>query len=192
MTFTFTMDAFPAYIKGDHTKKVFASIDIVADENIHPDVADAEESDDSCKDLELHFSAVTAGATDGSAQVFTSDPKKVKYSDLGNSLAATIDRANIDFTGNLKRIDNWIAFQQGDTNVELTGYYVPFTVEVPEAGYSIVYNGKEIQFGATEDGTTKMNLVWAVDPDNPVVSITLKKAEKAQDVSVDFSKMVFK
>lgn len=186
------MDAFPAYIKGDHTKKVFASIDIVADENIHPDVADAEESDDSCKDLELRFSAVTAGAEDGTALVFTDDPKKVKYSDLGNSLAATIDRANIDFTGNLKRIDNWTAFQQGDTNVELTGYYVPFTVEVPEAGYTLVYNGKEIKFGSTEDAATKMKLVWAVDPDNPVVSIALKKDTKTQDFSVDFSKMVFK
>lgn len=191
-TFTFTMDAFPAYVKGDRTKKVFASIDIVADENIHPDVADVEESDTSCKDLELHFSAVTAGAEDGTALVFTDDPKKVKYSDLGNSLAATIDRANIDFTGNLKRIDNWTAFQQGDSTVALTGYYVPFTVEVPEEGYSIVYNGKEIKFGTTDDSATKMKLVWAVDPDNPVVSISLKKGEKTQDISVDFSKMVFK
>lgn len=186
------MDAFPAYVKGDHTKKVFASIDIVADENIHPDVADAEEADESCADLKLKLSAVTAGAADASAVVFSDDPKKVKYSDLGNSLSATIDRANVDFSGNLKRVDNWTAFQQGDTAVALTGYYIPFTVEVPESGYSIVYNGKEIAFGATGDSDTSMSLVWAVDPDNTVVDMTLKKGSDTQLISMDFSKIVFK
>ena len=192
MTFTFTMDAFPAYVKGDHTKKVFASIDIVADENIHPDVADAAETDESCADLKLKLSAVTAGVDDPSEVVFSDDPKKVKYSDLGNSLSATIDRANVDFTGNLKRVDNWTAFQQGDTTVTLTGYYIPFTLEVPEAGYSIVYNGKEIAFGGTGDSDTTMSLVWAVDPDNTVVDMTLKKGADTQVISVDFSKIVFK
>lgn len=192
MTFTFTMDAFPAYVKGDHTKKVFASIDIVADENIHPDVADAEDEDTSCADLKLKLSAVTAGAADASEVVFTDDPKKVKYSDLGNSLSATIDRANVDFTGNLKRIDNWTAFQQGDSSVALTGYYIPFTIEVPEAGYSIVYNGKEIAFGDTGDSDTTMSLVWAVDADSTVVDMTLKKGSDTQIISMDFSKIVFK
>ena len=192
MTFTFTMDAFPAYVKGDHTKKVFASIDIVADENIHPDVADAEDEDTSCADLKLKLSAVTAGVNDASEVVFTDDPKKVKYSDLGNSLSATIDRANVDFTGNLKRVDNWTAFQQGDSTVALTGYYIPFTIEVPETGYSIVYNGKETTFGDTGDTTTTMNLVWAVDPDNAVVDMTLKKGTDTQIISMDFSKVIFR
>ena len=186
------MDAFPAYIKGDHTKKVFASIDIVADDNIHPDFADAEDEDTSCADLKLKLSAVTAGVADATKQVFEDDSKKIKYSDLGNSLSATIDRANVDFSGNLKRVDNWTAFQQGDTTVTLTGYYIPFTLEVPEAGYSIVYNGKEIAFGGTGDSDTTMSLVWAVDPDNTVVDMTLKKGTDTQIISVDFSKIVFK
>lgn len=186
------MDAFPAYVKGDHTKKVFASIDIVADENIHPDVADAIETDASCADLKLKLSAVTAGVADASAVVFDGDTKKIKYSDLGNSLSATIDRANVDFTGNLKRVDNWTAFQQGDDSVTLTGYYIPFTLTVPETGYSIVYNGKEIKFGNTGDSDKTMSLIWAVDPDNTVVDMTLKKGTDTQLISMDFSKIIYK
>ncbi len=192
MTFTFTMDAFPAYVKGDHTKKVFASIDIVADENIHPDVADAKDEDASCADLTLRFSDITAGVTDASEVVFADDTKKIKYSDLGNNLSATIDLANVDFTGNLKRVDNWTAFQQGDSTVTLTGYYIPFTIKVPESGYSIIYNGKEIAFGDTGDSDTTMSLVWAVDPDSAVVDMTLKKGTDTQIISMDFSKIVFK
>ena len=62
MTFTFTCDAFPAYTKFDKTHKVFAAIDIVGDENIHPDDPENLKIIE-CPEPEVHFEKVEAGWT---------------------------------------------------------------------------------------------------------------------------------
>lgn len=193
MTFTFTMDCFPAYIKGDYSHKMFFAMDIVADETIHPDVEEAEEE---CPELELTFSEITAGASDWETKEFPGDPKKVNFLTLGNNLKATIDRANVDFSGNLKRIDNWTAFSSKPE--DLTGYYFPFTMKA-EDGTKLVRTTqdgteKTLVFGQTGDGEGQINMVWAVDEDAPVVTVTLKSADdsKTQVFSFDFSKCNFR
>lgn len=219
-TFTFTMDCFPAYVKGDHTKKVFASIDMVADENIHPDNPDEETTDDSCEPLELAFTAVKPGAADWTDKSFPGDEKKVDFTTLGNNLSATIDRANVDFKGNLKRVDNWKAFS-GDAN-DLTGHYYPFSMEAPTGTLFVktLRNGsdKVLTFGKTGDGENRINMIMAVSEDEPVMSCKLVSADglevdadsadgfkhdengkvtpvanaTIQEYSFDFSKCVFK
>lgn len=193
MTFTFTMDCFPAYIKGDYTRKMFFAMDIVADETIHPDIESEEEE---CPELEITFSEVKAGASDWDTKEFPGDPKKVNFLTLGNNLSATVDRANVDFAGNLKRIDNWTAFSSKPE--DLTGYYFPFTMKA-EDGTKLVRTTRDgtektLVFGQTGDGEGQINMIWAVDEDAPVVNATLKSADesKSQVFSFDFSKCVFK
>jgi len=200
-TFTFTMDCFPAYVKGNHTEKVFASIDMVADENIHPDTEDEEESD-SCADLTIEITDVTAGAADMDADTLEGDT--VKFSSLGNNLTVTVDRANVDFGGNLKRIDNWTAFSEEEE--ELTGYYYPFTLYCDQQVTLVRTDatGKTVsaQFTAADSGY-KLDVVLAVDPDAPVTSVILTTATVGDDYdastddaavkySFDFCKVNFK
>lgn len=196
-TFTFTMDCFPAYVKGDHTKKVFASIDMVADENIHPDNPDEEDVDASCNPLTTTFSKVTAGAATFTKKQLDNDTKKVDFTTLGNNLSATIDRANIDFKGNLNRIDNWKAFS---TNAkDLTGYYYPFALEAVANSTLKVTQPSGTAKTFTFTGG-KAEVVLAVDPSAPVVSATLTDASNtgdhisstSQEFSFDFSKVHFK
>ena len=54
-TFTFTMDSFPAYTKFDKTHKVFASIQIIGDENIHPDIVDGGEEESGITPVDVKF-----------------------------------------------------------------------------------------------------------------------------------------
>lgn len=196
-TFTFTMDCFPAYVKGDHTKKVFASIDMVADENIHPDNPDEEETDASCEPLTTTFTSVNAGTAGWDALSFDGDAKDVQFNTLGNNLSAYIDRANVDFRGNLKRVDNWEAFS---TNADdLTGHYYPFSMEAPN-GYTLhVENGTAIRalnkktkaadedasadlvFGQTGDGDNRINAIVAVAEEQPVLTVTLSNPGTTAD-----------
>lgn len=192
-TFTFTMDCFPAYIKGDYSHKMFFAMDIVAEETIHPDEETVEEE---CPELELTFSEIKAGASDWATKEFPDDPKKVNFLTLGNNLSATIDRANVDFAGNLKRIDNWTAFSSKPA--DLTGYYFPFTMKA-EDGTKLIRTTqdgteKTLVFGQTGDGEGQINMIWAVDEDAPVVSVKLQSADgdKETEFSFDFSKVVFK
>lgn len=195
-SFTFTMDCFPAYVYGDHTKKVFASIDIIADENIHPDDPEDEETDDSCAELPIAFEKVVAGAKDWTDKEFANDPKKVQFTSLGNNLSATIDRANVDFKGNLRRVDNWTAFSSEEA--DLTGHYFPVSF-FAEDGAKLVKTDatgkkKELVFGQTGDGDGRINLILAVDEATPVHSAKLvsKDGSKEAEISLDFSKCVFK
>lgn len=196
-TFTFTMDAFPDYTKFDKTHKVFAAIQIVGDENIHPDNPDDVTIDDSCGPLEVAFTSVVAGASDWTDKEFADDPKKINFTTLGNNLKATIDRANVDFSGNLRRIDNWTAFSSNAD--DLTGYYFPFAM-FAEDGYKFVRtipstgDEKELVFGSTGDGSGRINMVFAVNPDAPVITAYLKDSTgaKVTEYAFDFSKVVFK
>lgn len=192
------MDCFPAYIKGDATKKLFASIDIVADETLVPD---EEATEEECPAPAVALTAAEAGCAGWTKTSFDGDPKKVDFKTLGTNLKVTIDRSNLDFSGTLKRIDNWTAFSSDPK--DLTGYYFPFSLEAAD-GTKLVrttLNGSEktLVFGQTGDGEGKMNLVWAIDPENPVISAKLvaASAEKAAApaevaLSLDFSRCVFK
>ena len=53
---------------------------------------------------------------------------------------------------------------------------------------------KTLVFGQTGDGAGKINMVWAVDPDAPVVTAKLVSDDDAvtTEYSFDFSKVVFK
>ena len=55
-------------------------------------------------------------------------------------------------------------------------------------------NEKTSVFGQTGDGAGKINMVWAVDPDAPVVTVKLVSSDDAvtTEYSFDFSKVVFK
>jgi len=192
-TFTFTMDCFPAYIKGDYSHKMFFCIDMVADETIHPDEETVEEE---CPELTTTFTEVVAGAADWDTKEFPGDPKKINFLSLGNNLSATVDRANVDFSGNLKRIDDWTAYDSNKAN--LTGYYFPVALYA-EDGYKLktinsVGASKELVFGQTGDGAGRINMIWGVDPNAPVTTVVLSDATGAnsQEFSFDFSKCVFK
>lgn len=202
-TFTFTMDCFPAYVKGNHTQKVFASIDMVADENIHPDTEDESESD-SCAELTIPIVKVTAGAGD----MTTTTIGDRKLSTLGTYLEASVDRANVDFTGNLNRIDNWTDFSTDED--ELTGHYYPFTIYTSAAATLVRTNAKGEIVSVKLDAATgnnaglyKADIVLAVDEDSPVTTIYLTTATVGDDydpakdsdkeeISLDFCKTVFK
>lgn len=189
-TFTFTMDAFPAYTYFDRTQKVLAAIDFVGEENIHPDEAGAT-TDDTCAEPEVHFDSIEAGVQeDWEKTSYPEDPKNINWNDLGNNLQATIDLANVDFTGNLNRVDNWTAFSENPD--DLTGYYYPMRITT-EPGSKIIMTTHD---GGTkectiEDGTLEM--IKAIRPEEPVYTVTLEnESGDQQEYSFDFSKVVFK
>lgn len=192
-TFTFTMDAFPDYTSFDKTHKVFAAIQIVGDENIHPDVPDDEQGE-TCPELDPVLESVTAGVKGWAQTTFPDDT--VKFSSLGNNLRASVDRANVDFYGNLNRIPNWTAFSSNEA--DLTGHYYPFQLKAAD-GTKLVrttLNGEEktLVFGQTGDGEGTINMIWAIDDEYPVITAKLVSADdsKTTEYSFDFSKCVFK
>lgn len=231
-TFTFTMDAFPDYTNFDRQHKVFAAIQIVGEENIHPsEPEDVEE--EPCAELPIELDEVTpfnrvlwTTAGDSGAQDVTNfpgDPKNIDFGQLGNYLRVNVDRANVDFSGNLNLIDDWSAFSS-DPSV-LTGYYYPYTIQVPAdkfTGGSITnlppnsteprtvkfYTGEEDEAHKYEKRGDYLykNIVTAVDPDNPVVTVILRdkdatgsgmtisddEKEHAVEYSFDFSRCVFR
>lgn len=78
---------------------------------------------------------------------------------LGNNLKITVDGTNVDFTGNLNRIDDWTAFSSNP--LDLTGYYYPFTLK-GEDGIILKNIGrtgveKSVVFGQTGDGAGQIN-----------------------------------
>lgn len=194
-TFTFTMDSMPSYTLFDKTHKVFASIQVIGEDSVQPDAAD-EEEESVCKPLEVELTSVTAGAADWTDKQFTGDPKNVLFTSLGNNLKATIDRSNVDFSGNLKRIDNWTAFS--DKPADLTGYYYPFTMEAEDGTVFVrtTLNGaeKKLIFGQTGDGDGKINMIMAIDPKLPVITAYLETADgsKKEEYSFDFSRCNFR
>lgn len=195
-TFTFTMDSFPAYPKFNKTKKAFAIMQLIGDDSLTPTIP-GEENDETCKPLTVALNEVTAGAADWTGKEFPSDPKHVKFATLGNNLEATMTRANVDFYGTLRAIENWTAFS--DKPADLTGYYYPFTMKA-ENGTKLIttppgFEGKEktLVFGETGDGDGTINMIQAVDPDSPVVTVYLENATgKRQEYSFDFSKVITK
>lgn len=186
-TFTFTMDCFPGYVKGDYTRKVFFSTRMVNYDSFS--VMDAE--DMVCPELEVAFEEVSAGVADWETTSFPEDPKAIEFSELGSNLSATVDRANVKFSGNLNYIPDWTAFSSIPS--DLTGYYFPFQMKAENGSKFVVENTgvgtKELTFGETGDGDGTINMVMAVNPDAPVVSATLKDAagSKTTVYALDFS-----
>lgn len=197
-TFTFTMDAFPAYPKFNKKKKAFAVMQLIGDDSLVPSDPIAEE-EATCTPLAVNLSAKagTAGWTDISFG--DSDPLNVKFSTLGSRLGVIQDRANLDFTGSLRHIENWKAFSS--LPEDLTGYYIPVTFEsaasedgkIPAADTLITYpkgykgQAKEIPF---TDG--KVEMILAVDPNSPVITVEAKSADKTQEYTLDFCQINFK
>lgn len=186
-TFTFTLDAMPAYTTFDKKKKVFAAIQVIGEDSIQNDVD--EEKEDEEQTLAVEFTAVIPGTAEfGDDKQFDGDPKNVQFSTLGSNLKASIDGANVDFSGNLRKVDNWTAFS--DKPADLTGYYMPFTVEAP-AGSKIVrttLNGDE---KTIDLASGKENLIWAIDPKAPVITLELQNGDASQEYSWDFSRIKF-
>ncbi len=218
-TFTFVMDAFPDYTRFDHTHKVLAAIQIIAEENIHPELP--EEPAEGFGDLDPAFSYVKV-SSDGVRTImpgviagydkswpqegFDGDPQAIKFSKLGSYLKAAVNKTDVEFTGNLNRIDNWEAFSSNPA--DLTGYYMPFVMYAP-TGTKLrrtLPNGdtKELVFGATGDDALHdtnsdnvgMTMIYAVHPDAPIALFKLVKGEgadeKVTNYTFDFSRVVFK
>lgn len=193
-TFTFTMDSFPAYTWFNKKKKVFATMQLIGEDSLTPDVADAGEEGEACKALEVALTDVIAGAADWADVEFPGDTKHVKFAALGNNLSATMDRANVDFYGNLKAVEGWDAFS--DKAEDLTGYYYPFAMKADDGVKFIQTTGagetKTSVFGQTGDGAGTINMVMAIDPNAPVITVELEAADgKTQEYSFDFSKVRF-
>lgn len=185
-TFTFTMDSFPAYTKFNKKKKIFVAMQLIGEDSLVPDDPEAEEETTE-KPLAVELTEVVAGVKGWTDQEFPGDPKHVKFSALGNNLSATIDRANVDFFGNLKRVEGWEAFS--DKPADLTGYYYPFTMVSDDAVKFI---------NTTQDGTVKtsnfedgkIEMIMAVNPDKPVMTVEFENADgEKQEYSFDFSKV---
>lgn len=174
-TFTFTMDCFPGYVKGDYTKKVFFSTRMTD----YDSFSVTDEEDIACPELELAFESVAAGADGWGATSFPEDPKAIEFSELGSNLTATVDRANVKFTGTLNFVPDWTAFSSIPT--DLTGYYFPFQMKAEDGSKFIMDNTgagtKTLTFGQTDDGEGTINMIMAVNPDAPVMSAKLQSAD---------------
>lgn len=192
-TFTFTMDAFPDYTNFDKQHKVFAAIQIVGEENIHPDNPE-DEVKEECQPLDIAFEKIIPGAYTWAQKNFDDDT--VLFTSLGNNLSANIDRANVDFQGNLRLIDDWTAFSSNPK--DLTGYYYPFQMKAEDGTKfvrtTLTGEEKTLVFGQTGDGEGTINMIWAVDPDAPVITAYLESADgsKRTEYSFDFSRCIFK
>ena len=192
-TFTFTMDAFPDYTNFDRQHKVFAAIQIVGEENIHPDNPE-DEVKEVCQPLDIAFEKIIPGAYTWAQKNFDDDT--VLFTSLGNNLSANIDRANVDFQGNLRLIDDWTAFSSNPK--DLTGYYYPFQMKAEDGTKfvrtTLTGEKKTLVFGQTGDGEGTINMIWAVDPDAPVITAYLESADdsKRTEYSFDFSRCIFK
>lgn len=174
-TFTFTMDCFPGYVKGDYTKKVFFSTRMTD----YDSFSVTDEEDITCPELELAFKSVAAGADGWGTTSFPEDPKAIEFSELGSNLTATVDRANVKFTGTLNFVPDWTAFSSIPT--DLTGYYFPFQMKAEDGSKFIMDNTgvgtKTLTFGQTGDGEGTINMIMAVNPDAPVMSAKLQSAD---------------
>lgn len=183
------MDAMESYTKFDKQHKVLAAMQLVGEDSLLPDEA-TEEEGTTCKPLEIALTAVKAGTAGWEDKQFDGDPKSVQFSALGNNLKATIDRANVDFTGNLRKVENWTAFS--DKPEDLTGYYYPFTMEAEE-GAKFIRNtlGSGEKTIAFDGG--KIEMIMAVDPNLPVITAYLESVDgsKKEEYSLDFSRVKF-
>lgn len=215
-TFTFTMDAFPGYTKFDHTKKVLAAIQIIADENIHEEPVAEVEPGYGVLDPAFAYVKVAADGTETvlpgvvagydkewAQDQFPEDPKGVKFSRLGSYLKAAVNRTDVEFTGNLNRVDSWEAFSSNPA--DLTGYYFPFTMYAPAGTILRRTNAsgetKDLVFGETGDAqkdqkdNVGMTFIYAVHPDAPIALFKLvdgTDSDKVTNYTFDFSRVVFK
>ena len=211
-TFTFTIDAFPAYNKFNKRKKVQAVIQVIGEENIQPE-SEEEQGEGS---VNPNFTAVVPGydSTTWPDNHFGDDTVNT-FDKLGRGYAVDIDGANVTFNGTLNHINNWTAFSPNPE--DLTGNYMPIRLEAGEEGndpyfVKVTPYGKTIvhKFGATNDGPHAINLVLAIDKNNPVVSVylapatydetalkafteaELKAADDIQAFAFDFGRVNFK
>lgn len=194
-TFTFTMDSFPAYPKFNKTKKAFAIMQLIGEDSLVPSQGSVDGDEGTCKPLAVALGEIVAGAADWTDKEFADDSKHIKFATLGNGLKATMERANVDFYGTLRNVEGWTAFS--DKPADLTGYYYPFTLKA-ENGTKLITTPlsggeKTLVFGQTGDGDETINMIQAVDPKSPVITVYLENATgDRQEYSLDFSKVVCK
>lgn len=184
-TYSFVMDAMPAYTKFDKQHKVFVAIDIIGEETLKP----AEGANvEAAEKIDPAFVEVVPGAAGWTADQFPGDPKNVKFSKLGNYLKATVNGTDIEFTGNLNRVDNWTAFSNDPA--DLSGYYFPMKLVAPDGSKLVRMTAagveKEIDIVADPE------FIFAVRPDSPVALIKLVNGDKVTNYTFDFSRVVFK
>lgn len=191
-TFTFTMDCFPGYVKGDYSRKVFFSTRMT--DYVALSTVDAEELE--CPELEIAFNSVEAGVTEQwTDKFFPGDPEQLPFASLVSNPTATVDRASIDFGGTIHYTPNWNAFSSNPA--ELTGYYYPVTFAA-EDGTKLKMRtpagiDKTNTFGETGDPEGLMCMILAVNPDAPVMTMTMTDAgdSKTTSYTLDFSSCDF-
>lgn len=186
-TFDFTMDCFPAYVKGDYSHKVFFKTMMASQDAF----AKREVESIECPALDIAFESVTAGTDAFTEKTFANKNLET----LGSHFSATVDRASVDFAGQLNYTPNWTDF--GTTEKDLVGYYYPFQLKAENGAKLTMSNTgvgtKELVFGQTGDGDGTINLVIAVNPEAPVMSAKLTSAagDKTAEYSFDFSRCQF-
>lgn len=184
-TYSFVMDAMPAYTKFDKQHKVFVAIDIIGEETLKPSSVSTQ---DKAPVVDPAFSEVVAGAAGWTADQFADDPKNVKFSKLGSYLKATVNGTDIEFTGNLNRIDNWTAFSSNPA--DLSGYYFPMKLYADNAQLMrTTAAGGSVEHTVTPAG---LEYIFAVRPDSPIAVTKLVKDGKTTNYTLDFSRVVFK
>lgn len=185
-TYSFVMDAMPAYTKFDKQHKVFVAIDIIGEETLKPSSVSTQ---DQAPVVDPAFSEVVAGAAGWTADQFADDPKNVKFSKLGSYLKATVNGTDIEFTGNLNRVDNWTAFSSNPA--DLSGYYFPMKLVAPEGTKLVRMTAAGVE--KTIDIVADPEFVFAVRPDAPIALVKLVKEDgKTTNYTFDFSRVVFK
>ena len=180
-TYSFVMDAMPAYTKFDKQHKVFVAIDIIGEETLKK--AEVSNTTGEGK-VEPALISVVPGVDETWPAQFEGDDKNVKFAKLGNYLKATMNGTDVEFTGNLNRVDNWTAFSSNP--VDLSGYYMPMTITVPEGAElkRVCANG--------EVKSVSGQYIHAVRPDAPIACFTLDNGTKKTKYTFDFSRVVFK
>lgn len=183
-TFDFTMDCFPAYVKGDYKHKVFFKT-MIAGEDIYS-IHDNDVVE--CPELDIAFTEVNAGADKFSEKTYLNKD----LTTLVHNPVATVDRARVEFGGVLHYTANWDEFSSIPS--DLTGYYYPVQLKAAQNDKLTIPGsaggaGTELTFGSTGDGDDTINLVIAVNPDEPVITVKLADQEgsKSTEYSFDFS-----
>lgn len=184
-TYSFVMDAMPAYTKFDKQHKVFVAIDIIGEETLKP----AKVSEDKkAPAIDPAFTQVEAGANGWTPDQFDGDAKNVKFSKLGSYLKATVNGTDIEFTGTLNRVDNWTAFSSNPA--DLSCYYFPMKLYADGAELQrTTAAGGSVKHTVTTDG---LEYIFAVRPDSPIAVTKLVKGGKTTNYTFDFSRVVFK
>lgn len=193
-SFTFTMDAFPDYLKFDRSKKVLCAIQIVGSENVIPEGESAE--DDTCEDIDPAILVeVDSTATD--------------FAKAGRNLEVQAARGNFDFFGTLNALANWNTYKTAvrtylglETEddaaneavaAELTGHYFPIEIKGEDGKTTFAGTISYVSPKTGKTLTSSDGKMWiAVDSDSPVYTVSAKNGDKTATYTFDFSKCVCK